>query len=183
MSAGWDALRQSIDEANALVAAAAPDAETAAQGEAYVTRVMAAGLGGAVLGHLFRQDGLSRALPCYGGPNPDYIMRFAPVDPVGRYRLEGKLNGSERAGVGLYSYGRNGAPLIAGYAAFDAGNCAADGSFAMDLGDGAETTGGLAIQPGTRVMLVRVLHRDPAADPASVHGRRAGHRTVARHGQ
>jgi hypothetical protein len=166
MSAGWDALRDAVDEANALVAAAAPDAATAAQGEAYVTRVMAAGLGGAVLGHLFRQDGLSRALPCYGGPNPDYIMRFAPVDPAGRYRLAGKLNGSERVGVGLYSYGRNGAPLIAGYAAFDAGNCAADGSFAIDLGEGAEAAGGLAIQPDARVVLVRVLHRDPAGDPA-----------------
>jgi len=166
VTGGWEALARAVEEANALVTAAAPDAATAAEGEAYVTRVMAAGLGGAVLGHLFRQDGLSRALPCYGGPNPDYIMRFAPVDPAGRYRIEGRLNGSERVGIGLYTYGPTGAPLIAGYAAFDATNCAADGSFAIDIGEGAEAQGGLPIQPGTRVMLARVLHRDAGSDPA-----------------
>lgn len=168
MTAGWDALAQAASEASALVAAAAPDAATAAEGEAYVTRVMAAGLGGAVLGHLFRQDGLSRALPCYGGPNPDYIMRFAPVDPAGQYQIEGRLNGSERVGIGLYTYGPNGAPLIAGYAAFDATNCAADGTFTLAIGDGAEADGGLPILPDTRVMLARVLHRDAASDPANL---------------
>lgn len=168
MSAGWDALTQAVKDANALVAAAAPDATTAAEGEAYVTRVMAVGLGSAMLGHLFRQDGLSRALPCYGGPNPDYIMRFAPVTPDGRYRFEGRLNGSERVGIGLYTIGPNGAPLIAGYAAFDASNCGADGSFALDIGDGAEAEGGLPIQPGTRIVMARVLHRDSASDPANL---------------
>lgn len=168
MTAGWDALMAAVAEANALVADAAPDAATAEEGAAYVTRVMAAGLGGAVLGHLFRQDGLSRALPCYGGPNPDYIMRFAPVDPAGHYRLEGRLNGSERVGAGLYTYGPTGAPLIAGYAAFDASNCGPDGRFAIDFGAGTEASGGLPIAPGTRVMLVRVLHRDPASEPASL---------------
>lgn len=168
MTTGWEALAQAVSGANVLVTDAAPDLATAAEGEAYVTRVMAAGLGGAVLGHLFQQDGLSRALPCYGGPNPDYIMRFAPVDPAGHYRIEGRLNGSERVGIGLYSYGPNGAPLIAGYAAFDASNCAADGTFALAIGDGADADGGLPILPGTRVMLVRVLHRDAERDPASL---------------
>lgn len=160
--AGWAALFDAVGEARALVAAEAVDAETRADGEAYVARVMAAGLGGAVLGHLFQADGLSRALPAYGGPNPDYIMRFAPVAAGQRYRLEGRLNASDRIGVGLYSYdGPNGAPLERGYAAFDRGNCAADGSFAVDLGEG-----GLEIAPETRVMLVRVLHRDPDGEPA-----------------
>lgn len=158
----WEALSAAVASARELIAAQAPDAETAAEGEAYVTRVMTAGLGGAVLGHLFRQDGLSRALPCYGGPNPDYIMRFAPVDAANSYRLEGRLNGSERVGVGLYSYGPNGAPLEAGYAAFDRSNTAADGSFALDIGG----DGGLPIAEGTRVMLTRTLHRDPDHDPA-----------------
>jgi hypothetical protein len=121
-----------------------------------------------VLGHLFQQDGLSRALPCHGGPNPDYIMRFAPVDAAGHFRLQGKLNGSERVGVGLYSYAANGAPLAAGYATFDRTNCAADGSFALDLGGGESAGTGLRILPGTRVMLVRVLHRDSASEPASL---------------
>ena len=159
----WDVFNDAVATARDLVAAQAPDADTAAEGEAYVTRVATVGLGGAVLGHLFQQDGLSRALPCYGGPNPDYIMRFAPVEPGRSYRLEGRLNGSERVGVGLYDYGGpNGAPLERGYGAFDASNCAADGSFALDLGAGGE----LPIEPGTRVMLVRVLHRDPESDPA-----------------
>ena len=158
----WDALNGAIASARELVAAAAPDADVAAEGEAYVSRVAAVGLGGAVLGHLFQQDGLSRALPCYGGPNPDYIMRFAPVSAERRYRLEGRLNGSERVGVGLYSYGANGAPLEAGYMAFDRGNTAPDGSFAIDLGP----DGDLAIAPDTRVMLTRTLHRDPSTGPA-----------------
>lgn len=167
-SSGWDELAEAVAAARALITDAAMDAATAAEGEAYVTRVMAAGLGGAVLGHLFRQDGLSRALPCYGGPNPDYIMRFAPVDPAGRYRLEGRLNGSERVGLGLYSYGPNGAPLLAGYAAFDRSNCGEDGTFSLEFGDGAQANGSLPIRPGTRVMLARVLHRDATAEPATL---------------
>ena len=159
----WDALYAAIAEARAQIAAVAPDAETLAEGEAYLARVLAAGLGGAVLGHLFQQDGLSRALPCYGGPNPDYLMRFAPVAEGQTYRLEGRLEGSERVGVGLYTYGANGAPLEAGYVAFDRSNVAADGSFALDIGGDA-----LPIAPGTRVMLTRTLHRDPAADPAKL---------------
>jgi hypothetical protein len=172
VTSGWETLNAAVAEARAQIAAKAPDASVAAEGEAYVTRVMAAGLGGAVLGHLFNQDGLSRALPCYGGPNPDYIMRFAPIDAAGSYRLDGQLNGSERVGVGLYSYGANGAPLEEGYAAFDAHNALPDGSFAIDLGVGAEASGGLAIKPGTRVMLVRVLHRDDS-DPARLRFRGA----------
>lgn len=164
----WTVLHEAIAEARAAIADYAPDPATAAEGEAYVVRVLAAGLGGAVLGHLFQQDGLSRALPCYGGPNPDYIMRFAPVDASGHYRLDGQLNGSERVGVGLYSYGPNGAPLAAGYAAFDAANCAPDGSFSVDLDGGEGGGSGLRIEPGTRVMLVRVLHRDPGSEPASL---------------
>lgn len=158
----WDNLTAAIATCRDLIAAQAPDPETAAEGEAYLARVVAVGLGGAVLGHLFQQDGLSRALPCYGGPNPDYVMRFAPVDSARTYRLEGRLNGSERVGVGLYSYGANGAPLEAGYAAFDRSNTASDGSFAIDLGEGSD----LPIAPGTRVMLTRTLHRDPDSDPA-----------------
>lgn len=166
MSAGWDALTQAVEEARALIRAEAPDADIAAEGEAYVTRVAAVGLGQAVLGHLFVEDGLSRALPCYGGPNPHYIMRFASVDASGTYRLEGQLNGSERVGVGLYSFVANGAPVIAGYAAFDASNTGPDGRFAIDFGEGAEATGGLPIEPGVRSLLVRVLHRDETSDPA-----------------
>jgi hypothetical protein len=65
MSTGWEALNAAIEEARTLIAAEAPDASVAAEGEAYVTRIVAAGLGGAVLGHLFREGGLTRALPVF----------------------------------------------------------------------------------------------------------------------
>lgn len=166
MSAGWEALNAAVAEARALVAAQAPDAATAAEGEAYVSRVLAAGLGGAVLGHQFRSGGLARALPVYGGPNPDYLMFHTPVDPAGRYRLEGRLNGSERVGVGLYTVGPNGAPLIAGYAAFEPGDCGADGGFALDIAADAGP-GGMALTSETKILLIRVLHRDDS-QPASL---------------
>lgn len=167
MSAGWDALNAAVAEARALIAAEAPDAATAAEGEAYVARVMAAGLGGAVLGHLLQEDGLGRPLPCYGGPNPDYLMRHAGIDPARRYRLDGALNGSERIGVGLYRPDpAGGTPVEVGYTVFDAGNCAADGSFTLDLFAGAAGPGTLAIPADARIVLIRVLHRDPVAPPA-----------------
>jgi hypothetical protein len=166
VSAGWDTLNQAIAEARTLIAAEAPDAETAAEGEAYVTRMVAAGLAGAVLGHHLREGGLARALPVYGGPNPHYIMRSAGIDPGRRYRIEGRLNGSERVGVGLYAIGPNGAPLIAGYTAFDCTNCPADGSFSLELALDAENMGALAVPPDARILLFRTLHRDEGTEPA-----------------
>lgn len=151
----WDALFAAIHTARHLVETAAPDPETAAEGEGYVGRLVASALGGAMLGHLLRRDGLSSALPCQGGPNPDYLMRFAQVDPARQYRLEGRIDGSERVGVGLYTNDANGALIEAGYAAFDK-------DFAIDIGEG----GDLPIAPGTRVMLTRTLHRDPEGNPA-----------------
>ena len=166
MSAGWQTLATAVADAEALIAAAAPDPEVAAEAGAYVSRIVAAGLGGAVLGHLLREDGLSCALPCHGGPNPDYLMRHAPVDPAGRYRLTGKLEGSERVGIGLYGFGANGTLVDAGYAAFDRTNCADDGSFALDIGAGAEGPGTLVLQPHARILLIRILHRAEAHSAA-----------------
>lgn len=160
MSDGWEALNAAIAEARALVAAEAPDPESAAEGEAYVARVVTAALSGAVMGHRHMQGGLATALPVHGGPNPDYIMRHAMVSPDGRYRLEGRLNGSERVGMGLYTIGRNGAPLIADYTAFDSSNCGPDGAFSLDIATDAQGPGTLAIPPGARMLMVRVLHRD-----------------------
>lgn len=156
----WDALNAAMAEARALVAAEAPDAATAADGEAYVSRVVTAALATAFMGHRLTQNGLAMPLPVYGGPNPDYIMRHAAIGAAGRYRLEGRLNGSERIGVGLYTLGRNGAPLIAAYTAIDRDSCDADGSFAIDMGAGLSAPGTLAIPDGARIMMVRVLHRD-----------------------
>jgi hypothetical protein len=156
MSSGWEALNAVIAEVQALVAAEAPDPGIAAEGQAYIARVVTAALSGAVMGHRHVQGGLATALPVHGGPNPDYIMRHAILDPEGRYRLEGRLNGSERVGVGLYTFGRNGAPLIAAHTAFDGSNCGPEGAFSLD----ALRPGTLAIPPGARMLMVRVLHRD-----------------------
>jgi hypothetical protein len=161
----WETLNAAIAEARALVADAAPDTATAAEGEAYVSRVVTAAMATAFMGHRLVQGGLALALPVYGGPNPDYIMRHAAIDPGGRYRLTGRLNGSERVGVGLYTIGRNGAPLIADYTAFDRTNCAADGGFALDFAPDASRPGGMAIPEGARILMFRVLHRD-GSEPA-----------------
>jgi hypothetical protein len=168
MSEGWDALNEAVAEARALIAAEAPGADIAAEGEAYVARVAAAALSGAVLGHLFQEGGLSRALPVQGGPNPDYIMRHAGIDPTRHYRLTGQLNGSERVGVGLYTLGRNGAPLLAVYTAFGPTKCDEQGAFALDIAADASGPGTLAIPSGARILLIRVLHRD-ASIPARLN--------------
>ncbi len=160
MSSGWQSLNAAIAEVRALIAAEAPDSEIAAEGEAYITRVVTAALSSAVMGHRHMQGGLATALPVYGGPNPDYIMRHAIVDPDRRYQLEGRLNGSERVGVGLYSFGRNGAPQIASYTAFDSSNCNSDGAFSLDIASGARGPDTLAIPPGARILMFRILHRD-----------------------
>lgn len=159
-NAGWDGLNAAIAEARALIAAETSEPELLAEGEAYVSRVVTAALSGAVMGHRHTQGGLATALPVYGGPNPDYIMRHAMVSPEGQYRLEGRLNGSERVGVGLYTIGRNGAPLLAAYTAFDSRNCGPDGSFSLDIAADAEGPGTLAIPPGARILMFRALHRD-----------------------
>lgn len=160
MSNGWETLNAAITEVRALIAAEAPDPEIAAEGDAYIARIVAAALSGSVLGHRHMQGGLATAMPVHGGPNPDYIIRHAMVDPDSRYRLEGRLNGSERVGVGLYTIGRNGAPLIAGYTTFDGSNCGPDGEFSLDIAADAQGSGTLAIPSGARLLMVRALHRD-----------------------
>jgi hypothetical protein len=161
----WEALNAAIAEARQAVADAAPDTSTAAEGEAYVSRVVTAAMATAFMSHRLMQGGLALALPVYGGPNPDYIMRHAAIDPAACYRLTGRLNGSERVGVGLYTIGPDGAPLIAGYTAFDRSNCPDDGRFALDLAADARGPGTMAIAEGVRILMVRVLHRD-ASEPA-----------------
>jgi hypothetical protein len=166
MSAGWDAIDKAVAEAQREVAAHAPDADVAAEGKAYVMRVVASSLTDAFLGHLFLENGLGRALPTRGGPNPHYAMASARIDPARRYRFEGQLNDSERVGVGLYSLGENGAPLEVGYAAFDRTNSDADGRFSLDITSDASGPGRLSIPPQCRVLVTRTLHRDPGGKRA-----------------
>lgn len=162
-NAGWDGLSTAIAEARALLVAETSEPELLAEGEAYVSRVVTAALSGAVMGHRHTVGGLTTALPVHGGPNPDYIMCHRMVAPDGRYRLEGRLNGSERVGVGLYAMGAKGAPLIVAYTAFDRHNCADDGTFALDIAADASGPGSLAIPPDARILMCRILHRDRSA--------------------
>ncbi|CAN7241628.1 hypothetical protein LJR225_001062 [Phenylobacterium sp. LjRoot225] len=162
-AAAWEAFNGAIAAARAELMAAAPDAGTAIEAEAYLMRVAASALGDGFLGDHFRSGGLTRAIPTRGGPNPDYIMGHAAIDPARRYRLEGRLNDSERAGVGLYAVGADGKVLLAGYAAFDRSKVDADGGFRLDLAADAEGPGGLAIPPNGRVLIVRLLHRSAGA--------------------
>jgi hypothetical protein len=157
----WEAFGKSIASAHAQLTAAAPDPAVAAEAEAYLMRVATNALSDIFLGHLFAEGGLTRALPTRGGPNPDYIMWFAPIDPTRHYRLEGRLNDSDRAGVGLYSSGVAGANALAGYVAFDRATTGSDGRFFLELGPQAVGPNTLAIPADCRVILVRVLHRVP----------------------
>jgi len=166
MDRGWDAIHAAVATVRAEVAAVAPDAATAAEGAAYVVRVLTTCLNDAFLAHLLTENGLSRALPTRGGPNPDYRMVHARLDPDRRYRLEGRLNGSERVGVGLYRFGPGGSAAIASYAAFDSGSVDADGCFALDIATNADGPGTLPIEPDARVLMIRTLHRTTDAEPA-----------------
>lgn len=163
---GWEAVNAAVATAQAEVAAAAPDAATAAEGTAYVMRVLATCLNDAFLGHVLTEDGLTRALPTRGGPNPDYRMAHAPVDPARRYRLTGWLNASARVGAGLYSFGPGGSAEISAYAAFDHTSVDADGRFTLDIAANAEGPNTLPILPGARALMIRTLHRDPSGAPA-----------------
>ena len=166
MGGGWDILAAAVVAAQAEVAAAAPDGATAIEGEAYVIRVLTACLNDAFLGHLLSHDGLGRVLPVRGAPNPDYLMQHAAIDASRRYRIEGRLNDSERVGVGLYAFGAGGAAEVSDYAVFEASTAGPDGYFALDIAADAAGAGALTIHPDARVLLVRTLHRDALGVPA-----------------
>jgi hypothetical protein len=165
---GLQQLDNILATARAEIAAAAPDAATAIEGEAYLARELAANLAGAFLGHLLNDSGFSRALPVKGAPNPDYLLSHAAIDPARRYRLEGKLNDSERIGVGLYTFTPEGIALLAGYAAFDTDSADDSGCFSLDIAADASGPGTLAITPDCRVLLVRTLHHNPQGQPGRV---------------
>lgn len=168
MRAGWSALSAAMATAQAEMTACSPDEATTAEGEAYLGRLLAGCLRDGFLGHLTWDAGLTRALPTRGGPNPDYLMSHAPIQADGRYRLEGRLNGSERVGVGLYSFRPGGVAHMEAYAAFDPTNVGADGRFSLQIAADAGAPFGLAIPPAARALIVRILHRDRQADPARV---------------
>lgn len=168
MTDGWQALAEAIATARAEIAAAAPDAETAAEGEAYVARILTSTMANAFLGHLLVEDGLARALPTHGGPNPDYLMRHTGVGMDSNYRVAGQLNASERVGIGLYRFDATGTAFEVGYQAFDASSADQEGRFAVEVAADAGSDG-LAITPEARALLIRTLHRAAGEQPARLH--------------
>jgi len=165
---GWNALQGAIATARGELAAAAPDKETAAEADAYVMRVLTANFTDGFLNHLLTADGLMRALPTKGGPNPDYIMTHAAIDPTRRYSIEGHLHDSERVGVGLYSVTANGALSLEGYAAFERSDVNPDGHFNLGISADAQGDGTLRLTPSCRVLLVRILTRNSQGRPARI---------------
>jgi hypothetical protein len=162
--AGWEAVNAALAAARAEVLAAAPDSAIAAEGETYLMRVLTACLNDAFLSHLFTESGLTRVLPVRGGPNPDYKMAVATLDQTRRYRLDGWLNNSERVGVGIYSFGPGGSANISSYVAIDRDSV--ESGFSVDIATDAQGPRALAIRPDARVLMIRILHRDPCGAPA-----------------
>lgn len=158
MTVPWSAFDDAVRTARAELQAAAPDDAAAREAEAYVVRLAAAALSEAFLNEHLTRGGLGQALPVRGGANPDYVMSGAGIDPSCAYHVRGSLRGSERVGIGLYALDAAGGLLLTGYHAFGPANVRADGCFAVEL----------APTPDTRVLVVRVLHRDPLAERAAV---------------
>jgi hypothetical protein len=152
-------MKEALTAARIELLAAAPDAASAAEAEAYLMRLMTASLDDVYLAHLRSERGLTRALPTRGAPNPDYIMWHAGIDSTRRYQLSGCLHDSERAGIGLYSFSATGVALLAGYAAFDRATADSDGCFSVAIAADAQGAGTITLAPLARVILVRVLHR------------------------
>lgn len=172
MSDGWTQIDQAIAKARGLIADHAPDQETAAEGEAYVARILSAQLASAVLGNHLVENGFARAIPTHGCPNPDYRMLHAGVSHQASYRVTGRINASERVGIGLYRFDETGTAFEVGYTAFDSHNCRPNGSFALAMSgnaDGsADESGSLVIPPEAQVVLIRILHLDDSKPVAQL---------------
>lgn len=168
VTTAWEQLHTAVNEARSKIAAMAPDAATAAEGEAYLMRLYTSCLADACLGHLLCENGLTQVLATRGGPNPDFLMAVATLDTNRTYHLEGWLNGSERVGVGLYRYTAGGADISA-YTAFDSTTTNGNGRFELTLSPEGDKPQGLTIAPDAKVMIVRTLHRDHSLAPARLH--------------
>jgi hypothetical protein len=167
MAGGWDALLADLAVARAEIAAAAPDAETAVEGEAYLARLLATGLETPFLTHETTQDGLNWPPARIGGANPDYRIAQARIDPQATYELRGRLNDAERLAVGLYTLDAASAPIIDDYTAFDR-RTTPGGDFSLTVGPQAQGPGALKSAAGTSLLLIRELVRAGARTRADM---------------
>jgi len=153
------ALPQTLAELVEELRASAPGDQVACEADAYILRVYAASLNDAVLAHHFTQDGLSRAIPVRGCPNPDYILRHASLNGSGSYRLSVTLNESERVGVGLYRRTAQGSLESTDYRVIDADNVDFARKFVLSIVQSAESSHSMSLSADTTILLIRILHR------------------------
>ncbi len=166
MSKGWDELHSAMQSLSQELRQIAPDAATAEEGEAYVARVLTTCLNDSFLRHLLQDQGLYRALPTRGAPNPDYIMQHAGLDHARTYQLVGHMNSSERVGVGLFRITEAGSLEVAEYVSIDASIGDANGNFQIDISASANGPLALPLQPEACILLIRTLHRSQSGVPA-----------------
>jgi len=153
------ALPQRLAQLAEELRASAPGDQVACEADAYVLRVYAASLNDTVLAHHFMQDGLSRAIPVRGCPNPDYILRHASLNGSGSYRLSVTLNESERVGVGLYRRTAQGSLESADYRVIDADNVDSAGKFVLSIAQSPDSSHSMSLSADTTILLIRILHR------------------------
>jgi len=161
------ALPQRLAQLAEELRASAPGDQVACEADAYVLRVYAASLNDTVLAHHFMQDGLSRAIPVRGCPNPDYILRHASLNGSGSYRLSVTLNESERVGVGLYRRTDQDSLESADYRVIDADNVDSAGKFVLSIAHSPESPHSMSLSADTTILLIRILHRTEGS-PAQI---------------
>ena len=97
----------------------------------------------------------------WGGPNADNVYYRAQVDPRFQYRLSGNLSGIDHVAISLSTGDMH-------MGAFETSRnvdvpdlgLAQDGSFALSIGDGEVPGPQLVMQPGHRILSVRVYIDD-----------------------
>jgi hypothetical protein len=155
-SSAWAGLLDAMRSGEAVLAAAAPDDETWAEGCAYLGRLFASALEQVLSPEARMVGGVSYGGGAIGGANPDYVMGAAPLDPDGRYSLSGRMNDAARIGVGAYTARPDASLDLDGYVTLRD----VDGRFELSIGRGGDGAAAntLALSETSNVLMIRELH-------------------------
>jgi hypothetical protein len=135
-----------------------PDAACQAEGAAYLARLTAYGIERFLMGPERLQNGLSFSPARIGGFNPDYRIGTANLAPGGNYRLRTCVNGAYRIGVGVYTVQPDGRITTDSYRILAGpGVPRATGEIDLPLGAGLPPETGLALGPGSNLLLIREI--------------------------
>lgn len=159
----WEAWYAAID-------GAAPDAETASEGRAYVARLYAAMLGRMLPPPDAALDALPYIQMAIAGANPDYRMAQALLDPGALYAIEGNANGADRIGIGLYAPGADGALTLKAYHVVPL----VDGCVRVTVGPPGADPVTLELTPDAPMLMLRELYRRGDQPRADLRLRRIG---------